>query len=404
MLLVWFLLAVGLATRQPFAFLLGLVLLLSAGASYLWDRYCLANVEYRRLFTPRRAFHGETITFTMEVTNRKPLPLAWLEIVDELPQELVPLRGRIIPSLRQRRQHLVNLFSVRWYERVRRHFTVRCDARGYFALGPARLRSGDIFGFTVRGTDVERVDHLLVYPRIVPLSALGLPALHPIGDERVQRHLLEDPTRVVGVREYAPTDPLRRIHWKATAKVQALRAKQLDSTTSHRFAIFLNLDTLGRYAEYRGFVRSLLELNILAAASIASWAVEAGHLVGLYANGYLPEGLRWARVLPASGSTHLAAILEMLAKIFPTPVMPIGDLMQLEARNLPWGTTAVVITAVTDAPLIAGVARLLDAGHGAVAILVGEDVDEIPLAIPAYCVSTVRAWQALEGLELIPTG
>ncbi|TMJ07869.1 MAG: DUF58 domain-containing protein, partial [Bacillati bacterium ANGP1] len=194
LLLAWFLLAVGVATRHAFAFLLGLVVLGSAAASYLWDRYCLARVEYRRTFTPRRAFYGETVTFTMEVTNRKPLPLAWLEVVDELPQQLVPLHGRVIPSLRQRRHHLVNLFSIRWYQRVRRHTTLRCDARGYFPLGPARLRSGDIFGFTVRGADAEQVDHLLVYPKVVPLTTLGLPALYPLGDVR-HRHLLEDPAR-----------------------------------------------------------------------------------------------------------------------------------------------------------------------------------------------------------------
>ncbi len=399
-LLAWFLLILGLATRHALTFVLGLIFFLTAGASYLWDRYCLARVEYRRVFTPRRAFYGETVTFTMEVTNRKPMPLSWLEVVDELPQELIPLRGRIIPSLRQRRQHLVNLFSLRWYERVRRHFTVRCAARGYFALGPARLRSGDIFGFTVRGADQDQVDHLLVYPRIVPLAALGLPSLHPLGDERGRRHLLEDPTRVVGARDYAAGDPLRRIHWKATARAQALRAKQYEATTSHRFAIFLNLDTLGRYAEYRGFVRVLLELNILIAASVANWAIEHNHLVGLYANGYLPQGLRWARLPPAPGSVHLAAMLEALAKIFPTPVMPIGDLMQLEARTLPWGTTAVVITAVTDAPLVAGVSQLLRAGHGVVAVLVGDEAGEPPLAIPAYRVSTATGWQALEGLEL----
>lgn len=401
-LIGWILLLVGVATRQPLGFVLGAVVLLSAGASYLWDRYCLARVEYRRLFTPRRAFYGETITFTMEVTNRKPLPLAWLEVVDELPQELVPLRGRVIPSLRQRRQHLVNLFSLRWYERVRRHFAMRCDARGYFPLGPARLRSGDVFGLTVRGADVERVDHLLVYPKVVPLSALGLPALHPIGDERVRRQVFEDPTRVVGARDYMPGDPLRRIHWKATARAQALRAKQYEPTSSHRFAIFLNMDTLGRYAEYRGFVRPVLELVILTAASAANWAIQAGHLTGLYANGYLPQGLRWVRIPPASGSSHLATMLEALAKVFPTPVMPVGDLMQLEARSLPWGTTAVIVTAVTDAPLAAGISRVLDAGHGAVAILVGENVDDLPVTIPTYRVSATRAWHALEGLELTP--
>lgn len=402
LLVGWFLVVVGLAAREGFAFLLGFIILLSAGASYLWDRYSLARVEYRRSFTPRRAFHGETVTFTMEITNRKPLPLAWLEVVDELPQELVLLKGRVIPSVRQRRQHLVNLFSVRWYERVRRHFTVRCGARGYFPLGPARLRSGDIFGFTVRGVDDERVDHLLVYPRVVPLTALGLPALHPIGDVTVRRRLYDDPTRITGTRPYEPTDPLRRIHWKATAKAQELRSKQLEATTARRLALFLNLDTLGRYAEYRGFVRALLEMNILTAASIASWGIESGYLVGLYANGYLPQGLRWIRIPPSSGGGHLATILEALAKVFPTPVMPIGDLMQVESPTLPWGTTAIVVTGITDDPLIAGIARLRESGHTAVAVLVGDEADPTRLPVPAYRVPSSHGWRALEGLAFEP--
>ncbi|MGH2436874.1 MAG: DUF58 domain-containing protein, partial [bacterium] len=199
------------------------------------------------------------------------------------------------------------------------------------------------------------------------------------------------------------TDPIRRIHWKATAKTQELRSKLYEATTSHRFAIFLNLDTLGKYAEYRGFVRALLELNILTAASIANWAIEEGHLTGLYANGYLPQGLRWIRIPPAPGSTHLATMLEALAKVFPTPVMPIGDLMQLEATTLPWGTTAIVVTAVTDTPLAAGLARLREAGHGTAVVLVGDDADADGLGLPQqpyYRVAADRGWKALEGLDL----
>ncbi len=395
------LLVLGLAAHRGGPFLVGLVVLLGAATSYLSHRYCLHRVEFRRAFVPRRAFQGEEITLTLEVTNRKPLPLAWLEVTDELPEQIVPRRGRIVPGLRQRRQHLVHLFSLRWYERVRRRVAITCTARGYFPLGPARLRSGDLFGITSQGLTLEGADHLIVYPKIVPLEALGIPALHPIGDSRASRPLLEDPTRTIGVRAYQTTDPVRRVHWKATARTGRLQTRQYESTTTHRLAILLNLDTLGEYAEYRGFIRPLLELNIMIAASLAAWAEEQGIPIGLHANGYLPEGLRRVRFAPALGAAHLTAMLEALAKVFSTPVVPLGDLMALEAGALPWGTTAVVVTAVVDQPLLVGVARLREAGHGVVMVLVGDRVRDPQIGVPTHRVSGEAGWRAMDHIRLV---
>lgn len=395
------LLIIGLAVHQGGPFLIGLVVLLGAGTSYLSHRHCLDRVEFHRTFIPRRAFYGEDITLTLEVTNRKPLPLAWLEVTDELPEEVVPKKGRVIPSLRQRRQHLVHLFSLRWYERVRRRVTITCTARGFFPMGPARLRSGDLFGITSQGRTLEETDHLIVYPKVVPLDALGIPAFHPLGDYRAPRPLLEDPTRTIGVRDYLTTDPTRSIHWKATAHVGRLQTRQYEATTTHRLAVLLNMDTLGEYAEYRGFVRPVLELNIMVAASLAAWAVEDGHPVGLFANGYLPEGLHRVRIAPALGGAHLTNILEALAKVFPTPVMPLGDLMALEAASLPWGTTAIVVTAVVDPPLLAGIARLREGDHGVVLVLIGDRVKDPDLGILTYRVKSEVGWRAMDEIRLV---
>jgi uncharacterized protein (DUF58 family) len=395
------LLAIGLGVHAGGPFLIGAILLLGAGASYLSHRHCLSRVEFHRSFTPRRAFYGEDITLTLEITNRKPLPLAWLEVTDELPEEIEPRRGRIIPSLRQRRQHLVHLFSLRWYERVRRKVTITCRARGHFALGPARLRSGDLFGITSQGQTLDDVQYLIVYPKIVPLEALGIPALHPFGDYRAPRPLLEDPTRTIGVRDYQTTDPLRRVHWKATARLGHLQTRQYEATTAHRVAVFLNMDTLGEYAEYRGFVRPLLELNIMTAAALAAWATQERYPVGLYANGYLPEGLRRVRLAPALGETHLTRILEALAKVYPTPVIPLGDLMVLEAAGLPWGTTAVVVAAVIDAPLRAGITALRQSGHAVVLVLIGDGVQDPQLTIPTHRVTGEVGWRAMDEIHLI---
>ena len=58
---------------------------------------------------------------------------------------------------------------------------------------------------------------ILVYPKVVSLTALGIPALRPFGDLTTSRRLVEDPMRLMGARPYASGDSYRHIHWKATA-------------------------------------------------------------------------------------------------------------------------------------------------------------------------------------------
>jgi hypothetical protein len=121
----------------------------------------------------------------------------------------------------------------------------------------------------------------------------------------------------------------------------------------------------------------------------------------LFGNGYLPEGLRRVRIAPALGAAHLTEILEALAKVFPTPVMPLGDLMYLEASGLPWGTTAVVVTAVYDPPLRVGIERLRAAGHTVVLVLIGDRVEAPPLDVPVYRVRGEVGWRAMDEIHLV---
>src|SRR3972149_11511906 len=88
LLLAILLTSIGLLLHVPVAFFVGVVLLLGAVTSFLSDRYCLWGVDYHRVFAPRRAFYGEEITLAVEGTNRKVLPLAWLEAGGEIPREL----------------------------------------------------------------------------------------------------------------------------------------------------------------------------------------------------------------------------------------------------------------------------------------------------------------------------
>lgn len=398
------LILVGIFTHTGAAFLVGAVIVLASAASTLWYRRCLDGVEYRRSFSPRRAYYGEEIEVRIEITNRKLLPLAWLESHDEFPD--LPVRGgQTLPSTRPRRQILFNLVSVRWYERVRRRVTVRAAARGLHSFGPVRLRSGDIFGLRTREAIVDHAQQLIVYPKVVPLEALGLPAAHPFGDIRSPRPIFEDPSRIVGVRAASPDDPLRRIHWKASARTGSLVSKVYESTTTPSIALFVNVDTLGEYAEYRGYVLDLLEMTLMVAASAATWAIGERFACGLYANGLSPGTRSWVKQPPAQGSPQLAAILELLARVYSSPAVHFADLLQIESAGLPYGATVVAITGVMDPEIASSLRVLRDRGFGTALVLVGSRAaawqGQVPR--PTYHVGDER-WKRVESLSLDPLG
>ena len=62
------------------------------------------------------------------------------------------------------------------------------------------------------------VEYVLVYPRIVDLRRTLTLWERPLGASRGRRLIQDDPTRFVGLRDYRPTDPLKHIDWKATAR------------------------------------------------------------------------------------------------------------------------------------------------------------------------------------------
>ena len=364
------LLMVSVIAREAPLFLLALALLVAAGLSRLWEINCLAGVEYRRSFNRHKVPYGEEIQLEIEITNRKLLPLSWLEVRDEIPQDLPPARGRIHASHKPGRAILANLLALRPYEWVKRRYTIHCLARGEHLFGPVQIRSGDLFGFVSSERTLELADSIVVLPRVVPLTELGLPARQPLGDLRAQSWIFEDPSRVAGAREYQPGDSLRRIHWPASVRTQQLHSRVYEATTSHRLMIFLNLST-AEIAWSFGYDPDILELGITTAASIAYWALERGYQVGLFTNG-LHRGMRGDVVVDTGGDpSQLDRILVALGRLQPISVMTFHALISRYSSRLPYGATVIAVTAAISPEVEAALQQLRARGHAVSAILTG---------------------------------
>ncbi len=397
-LIVGVLFLIGVILGQIPLLLIAFLLLLVWGTTRLWERYALTRIEYRRRLSSKRAFFGEELLLELEVANRKPLPLPWVEIDDEIPEEITFLKGKTTQSHKTARVHLTSLLSLGWYHRVKRLYPIRCDQRGYFTFGPTRICSGDLFGFSRQEIEFSDIDRLIVYPRIVPLEQPGIPSKQPLGDIRTKRHIFQDPVLTMGVRDYHFGDSLKRIHWKTTARIGKLQTKAFEPTTSVDMGIFLDVRTV--QPPGWGLVAQSLELGVMAAASIANHAMSAGYRVGLYANQRRQPIGELVRIPPSQHADQMVYILEALAQIHSSESMPIARFVSLESRNLPWGSTLVLITAVPTETLLATLLRMKRAGRRVALVIVGGS--EMPNlgGLPVYRISDDVPWREVETLSL----
>lgn len=385
--LILLLLAVAFLLRVDFVF----YILYVAVGIYAWSWWTngrtLHNLQAERHYR-QRAFLGETVSVHLTLTNNSRLGVPWIQIHESIPPEL-----RLEPSA----QHAL---ALKGKESQNFTYQVKALQRGYYRLGPLQLSSGDLFGLVQPRHGVLPPGYLTVYPRIIPLTQLGLPSRLPFGTIAGRQKLFEDPARPMGVRDFRSGDSLRQINWKASAHTQALLVRTLEPAISLETMILLDLHSATYERRERHYST---EWAIATAASIATFLINQRQAVGLASNGVDPlqqqEGARvydettgrllfepeaagdqtvqfaTASIDPRTGRPHLMKILEVLARLVPRDTIPLPEWSPRVTTNLGWGITVIAITAQGDTTTCNALHQLTRSGYNPVLIAVEPDAN-----------------------------
>ncbi len=366
---------------------------------------------------------GDRVVVTLKLRNRGRLPIPWVLLEDLLPRQAL---AQPFPRLKVKgkRLHIVMLWGGG--EQTLR-YTLECVARGYFAIGPVVLETGDLFGLHRRWRVLTRPRYLLVYPRVVPLTGYELMSRRPIGDVRLMHRLFEDPTRMAGIRAYEPGDPLNRVHWRATARTGTLQTRICEPSTLAGATVVLDFHKAGYPSRGEPF-RS--ELAVSAAVALVAAVAEMGQQVGVLTNATdaaarlrtipwpdeagsrqtaraaaveaeVRETAAPLRVETRRGVEQLQRAREVLARVEPTDALTLADLLATASSRLPRDATVVaVLPAVSTATAIAlGSLRRQGYALTVVLIMVPEDEQEQALGrLLAEGVRDVRHLQDEAGL------
>ena len=392
------LLIFSLLIKQVPLFIVALLFFIAGAIARLWARYSLSRVEYRRQLSSNRVFFGEEIKMAVEVTNRKILPLPWLQVEEQLPDQVTLLKGESEHAFSTNYQILTAIFLLSSYHRIKKYYPIKCDHRGYFMFGPTKLSSGDVFGFFNRYQEIATIDHLMVYPKMLPLEKLGIPSRQPLGEIRTVKHLFHDPVLMLGIREYAYGDSLKSIEWKSTARTGSLQTKIFEPTTTVDMGIFLDVRTVS--LPLWSVDPEKFELAIVTAASLANQALSEDYRVGLYINKNSPGTAEIIQIPPSRHPEQLKHILEALAMIQPIEIMPIARMLVTESRSLPWGSTMVVITASPNESLLSTLYQMKRVGRKVVLITIGSQDGISSEGLTTFNVSDDIGWEKMEAMSL----
>ncbi|MGC8486907.1 MAG: DUF58 domain-containing protein [Clostridia bacterium] len=307
----------GLVTGRPSVvaaavFVIGLWFL-----SNIFARQALRRMSTTQRLSPHAVPINEPADLAVSVTNAYNWPVPLLEWSDQLAEgvEAEAAKTATITTSEGRRQAVYGRYSMRRWEEVTQHVTVKSGRRGRYVLGPIYLQLRDPLGVTDADKTAAASAVLTVFPSLFSVpAALTMPTA-PHGARRGPPWNPPDPTRYIGVRPYEPGDSPRLIHPYASARTGALQVKRLETEADDQ----VELVALAATAPYlwEGIDPDRLESLISATASAAHYYITQGAAVGLSLAGSVYGQPKGVALKPQAGKDQWTRIQTALAWVTP---------------------------------------------------------------------------------------
>jgi len=300
-------------------------------------------VAFRSL-SADRTDAGREVDVELVVRNEGP-PLDLVEIADVLPREFAVLRGT---------NHAV--VSLEKDGTLRLAYRIRSPVKGDFVLGPVRARSFDPLALGVHDVVLEVRSPLVVAPAMEDLRRAPLvPRRTRPWFGQVASRRIGPGTEFWGVREYVAGDEVRRINWKASARLERLFTNEYEGERSGDVVIVVDArreSLVGTEAD------NPVEHAVRAALGIADRVLATKNRVGLIV---YRQVIDWVPL--AFGRKQLYRILDHLVHAKPGGEWRVSHVGLVLSRFFPRDCLIVLITPLQDRDALTAVIELAARGY-----------------------------------------
>ena len=277
-------------------------------------KFGLRGLQCTRAFSRVAVFEGDEGEMIEVVRNDRPMLVPWLRV-----------ESHISPHIRLGSQDNLDvsgarfycsLFTLLPYQQVKRRHKVRFLHRGVYDLGSASLSVGDVLGFFQQTREQQMHVPVTVFPRLLPDSELPQPLSLLLGETVSRRQLLTDPFLVRGIREYLPGDPVRDIHWPATARTGEVHVRVHDFSAQTRLMVIVNSQLKEeQWDNLMEYEQEQVELAISMAATLCVRALRSGLTAGFATNMPLDESEECTVFPPSGGAAREEELLTAFAHL-----------------------------------------------------------------------------------------
>ncbi len=297
----------GFGTAVLFPVAVGLAL--APLGAFVWVKVLDRPMLLRRRTGHLELTEGQTIDVGLEVRPDTGGPIPGRAVMRDR------LGARVVEAELERRGRL-----------MRGAYRIESAPRGRYRLDGAELVIADPFGLAQAQINLDRVDQMLVYPRVYELEGLFTDGGSPGGDHG--RALLHRASGydLHSIREHQQGESLRRVHWRSTARRRRLMVKELQDMPRDEACVVLD----GEAASLRGeSPESTFDVQVRAAASLLRRMSDAGQRTSLV----IHAAQRGRQRLGYGGAGDWAAVLGDLAAAEATAPRPLSDLLAESGRG-----------------------------------------------------------------------
>jgi uncharacterized protein (DUF58 family) len=365
--------ASGSAALMGFAAGWGLVL----GLAWLAARRGLGGLAVQRRM-PASAFEGDLLTVDVVLENRGNEAARFVLAEDQFGAGLAGrqsvLEAGPLPPLHRRILSYRTFVARQW---------------GLYTVGPLSIGRFDPLGLFFAARSMENLEPFEVYPQAAKIEASALlGGRSTVAARELTAAAAGQSLLFRGVRDFAPGDDVRRIHWPATARRGSPMVRENERDLQPVFLLFLDLERRGRAGIGR---KSTLEYLVRVAASLLWTAHRRGDAFGLVAESDQP-----VLVSPARGEAHLAAALHQLVVCKQTGARPLVEVVERNLEIVPGGAGTALLLSTTDVDLTALAADIgsLRAATASPLVVAVDALAFPPVDRPPTPVETVRERRA----------